>query len=87
MDIPAVTKDIGKIGGAIPKPVITIHKPVDPTTQLYKQFPHLKPESGEKEDNEDNTNTSQNNTNNDTSSSSTNENIVSGPISVKKITF
>ena len=83
----AVTKDIGKIGGAIPKPVITIHKPVDPTTQLYKQFPHLKPESGEKEDNEDNTNTSQNNTNNDTSSSSTNENIVSGPISVKKITF
>ncbi len=66
----AVTKDIGKIGGAIPKPVITIHKPVDPTTKLYEQFPHLKPMGSEALEADDNTNNDNNNDDNNNSSSS-----------------
>jgi hypothetical protein len=82
----AVTKDIGKIGGEIPRPVVTIHKPVDPTTQLYKQFPHLKPESGENDviSDSNETDIEKKDTHND---NSTSENISSGPISVKKISF
>jgi DNA-directed RNA polymerase II subunit RPB2 len=77
----AVTKDIGKIGGAIPKPVITIHKPVDPTTQLYNQFPHLKPQGSINVDTIEAD--SSNNNNNESSESSSSSSSTSG--SVKKI--
>ncbi len=83
----AVSKDIGKIAGAIPKPVITIHKPIDPTTQLYKQFPHLKPNDPNSNIDLDEGEQSSSNYSNESNNSSSSNSESTGPISVKKITI